>query len=186
MTDAMIRISARNANTKEELAEVLSGRVHALASAHSLVRRDFSSLGTLPNASELGALVRAICLPHDDGEAGTPRISIQGPSVPCGEHACNGIALVFHELATNAAKYGALKVENGRVDVSWLQEDDMIVVRWIERGGPHIGSEPAVRGFGSTLVQTTVARQFGGSLDYEWQPMGLTATIRLPLQRLSL
>ena len=65
----------------------------------------------------------------------------------------NGIALIFHELTTNAAKYGALNYDEGRVNVNWRQEDGNLVLRWVERGGPPLEAPPAASGFGSTLVQ---------------------------------
>ena len=81
----------------------------------------------------------------------------------------NGIALIFHELTTNAAKYGALRCDEGRVDVNWRREDGTPVLRWVERGGPPLDAPPAAKGFGATLVQNTVVRQFSGVLESEWR-----------------
>jgi two-component sensor histidine kinase len=187
MTDGMIRMSARGATTKSELAEVLSGRLHALASAHALVRRDLRDIGPLPRASQLDALLRAIVKPHEDcSDTARSRFSMRGPAIGCGDHATNGMALVFHELATNAAKYGALSVDEGHVDVSWQQREGKLVLRWVERGGPPIESPPRNSGFGNKLTQTTVVGQFGGTLEYDWQPAGLAVTISLPVERLSI
>src|SRR5277367_3901323 len=124
MTDGMIRISARGAATKEDLVQTLSGRLHALARAHALVRRGFSEAGSAQYDSDLVELIGTIVRPHEElaGDA-THRFSINGPSIRCGEHAMNGIALIFHELTTNAAKYGALNYDEGRVNVNWRQED---------------------------------------------------------------
>jgi len=186
MTDGMIRISARGAATKDDLVQTLSGRLHALARAHALVRRGFSEAGSAQYDSDLVELIGTIVRPHEElaGDA-THRFSINGPSIRCGEHAMNGIALIFHELTTNAAKYGALNYDEGRVNVNWRQEDGNLVLRWVERGGPPLDAPPAASGFGSTLVQNTVVRQFGGVLDWEWQPPGLTVTITLPVESLS-
>ncbi len=186
MTDGMIRISARAAATKDELAQALSGRLHALARAHGLVRRSFSDIGSPPHGSELAELIRTIVRPHEgsaDDAAG--RFSIEGPAIRCGDHAMNGIALIFHELTTNAAKYGALSLDEGRVDVSWRQEEGQLAMRWVERRGPPVEAPPATKGFGGTLVQNTVVRQFKGTLDYEWRREGLTVTISLPIESLS-
>jgi two-component sensor histidine kinase len=185
MTDGMIRISARGATTKDEMAHALSGRLHALASAHALVHRNFGEVGGITRASELGELIRKIVRPHEGAAADTtPRFSFDGPAMDCGDHAMNGIALVFHELATNAAKYGALKGEEGHVDIGWQQEGGTLVLRWIERGDPLIGEPPAHSGFGSTLAQTTIKRQFGGTLDFDWQSNGLAVTITVPAESL--
>jgi two-component sensor histidine kinase len=186
MIDAMIRVSEKGTATKDEMAKVLSGRLHALARAHALVRRSFSeAIGISPNASDLGALIRAIVLPHEFFATDTrSRFSINGPLVLCGEHVANGIALVVHELTTNAAKYGALAVDEGRVDVSWREESDNLILRWVEQDGPPIEAPPTTSGFGSTLAQSTIVRQFGGTLDCDWQRAGLAVTITVPVERI--
>jgi len=186
MTDGLIRMTARNTSTKEEMAAALSGRLHALAEAHALVRPSFGSLGAIPDGSDLAALIRAIVEPHGAyGGAAGSRITIEGPLAPCRRHAINGIALTFHELATNAAKYGALTSDAGRVDIGWRYEGDDLLVRWSERGGPEIEGPPQLRGFGSTLVENTIVRQFGGALDYQWDSEGLTVNLTIPAACLS-
>ncbi|HWG06637.1 MAG TPA: HWE histidine kinase domain-containing protein [Beijerinckiaceae bacterium] len=185
VTDALIRMSARGATDKDEMAKVLSGRLHALASAHSLVRRSYDDIGGGPRASDLRALVKTILKPHAASSDAESRFSIEGPSIQCGDHAINGIALVFHELATNAAKYGALTLVEGHVDISWKQQDDKLLIGWVERNGPPIEVTPTVNGFGSTLARTTVVGQFRGTLDYDWQREGLTVTIALPIDALA-
>jgi two-component sensor histidine kinase len=186
ITDGMIRISARNASTKEEMAQALSGRLHALASAHTLVSRKLHEVGHAPRTGDIGSLIQAVVAPHEHpGEGIAARISLEGPFVLCGDHAMNGVALVFHELATNAAKYGALSIDGGRVDVRWRQADDALVVDWAERGGPAVTGKPSLGGFGSSLVKSTVVAQFGGALDYDWKPDGLAVSMRLPMSKLS-
>jgi two-component sensor histidine kinase len=185
MTDGLIRLSARDSKTKDELVEILSGRLHALASAHGLVRRNFSDVGRAPHASDIGALILAIVRPHEGATGDGARVTVEGPPVQCGDHAMNGIALVIHELTTNAAKYGALTAEQGQVDVSWRLQEEKLILRWAERGGPRIEAPPSTSGFGSNLVQRTIVRQFGGTLDYEWQHDGLVVTIAVPVATLS-
>lgn len=186
VADGMIRLSARSTETKEEMAEVLSGRLQALASAHALVRRSFSDVGRTPRASDLRALIEAVVQPHEGAQGrAAPRFAIEGPPIPCGDHSINGIALVFHELATNAAKYGALKRDGGRVEVSWQCENGTLRLRWAERGGPPIAGAPAAKGFGSRLAEKAIVQQFAGTLDYEWLPSGLVVTITMPLASLS-
>jgi two-component sensor histidine kinase len=104
--------------------------------------------------------------------------------VQCGDRAINGIALTFHELATNAAKCGALSAPNGSVSVNWEKDGQDLIVKWVERGGPAVSS-PQVTGFGGSLVRNTVVRQFGGSLEYEWQTSGLVVTVNLSIERIS-
>lgn len=185
VTEGMIRISAKSADSPEALAHSLSGRVHALASAHSLVRRKVSEIGSAPRSVDLEALIHAIVEAHEIGDEGGSAFSVEGHKLNCGDHATNGIALIIHELATNASKYGALKEKDGRVAISWREEDGMLVLKWQERGGPPISEAPTAIGFGSTLVQRTVTGQFRGSLERDWRSEGLLATMRLRLDQLS-
>jgi two-component sensor histidine kinase len=186
MIDALIRISGKGVTSADEMTKLLSGRLQALSSAHALVRRSFSPVGQLPHSSDLKALIRAIVAPHERPDAdGASRFSVSGPTIECGEHATNGIALIFHELTTNAAKYGALTADKGAVDVSWWRQDDMLVMHWLECGGPQIEAAPAKSGFGSALAQATIVRQFGGTLDCDWRRSGLAVTVTLPIERLA-
>jgi two-component sensor histidine kinase len=186
ITDGLIRASARGASDKEEFAEILSGRIHALASAHALVSRNLRDVGHAPRTGDIGTLLQAVVLPHQHGRAGAaPSVRLDGPEAPCGDHALNSVALVFHELATNAAKYGALSREDGVVDVTWRVDGQDLVLTWTERGGPAISAAPSHDGFGGKLVKSTVSSQLGGDLSYDWNASGLTVSMRLPLQRLA-
>lgn len=186
VAEGMVRLSARSEETKEQMAKTLIGRFHALANAHGLVRRSFH---TAPDASrllDLAVLIEMIVRPHDRVAPGAPsRFAICGPAIPCGEHALNGVALIFHELATNAAKYGALHSDGGQVDVRWAQEGEDLVFRWSEQGGPAITAPPQTTGFGGKLLNDTVTRQFGGSFEHAWEPGGLKAMVRLPMKSLT-
>jgi two-component sensor histidine kinase len=114
MTDGMIRFTEKSATTPKEMSALLSGRLHALADANALVRREFNEVGSSAPASDLRELIEKIAEPHENfASEGEQRFSIEGPTVRCGERASNAIALIFHELATNAAKYGSLKLEQG-------------------------------------------------------------------------
>ncbi len=118
--DSMIRMSARNAELKEELAKTLSGRLHALASANALVRRSFSN-GAAEEGVNFAELIERVLRPHDQAQS-----TVTGPGLPLGEQATNNLALVFHELSTNAAKYGSLSSATGLVTVHWTADDQMI------------------------------------------------------------
>lgn len=182
--DGMVRISSRSTDNKDDLVAMLSGRLGALAAAHSLVRRSFNDVSE--EASDLSELLAIIVEPHEARRAdGQKRFSLNGPTVLCGEQAVNGLALVFHELATNAAKYGVLGFESGGVDVSWRVEGEDLHIRWFEHGGPAIQSSPHSKGFGSVLVDTTVLRQFDGTLAYDWRRDGVTVDIVVPLATLT-
>jgi two-component sensor histidine kinase len=170
--DSMVRMTARSSNTKEELADRLSGRLHALASANALVRRSLAN-GDATEGADLGELIRRVMRPYDHAAA-----IVEGPLVSLGEQSTNSLALAFHELATNAAKYGALNSAFGSVSVRWSVDDGTLDLTWSETGGPptHGAAEP---GFGLTLVATTI-RRIDGEIEYDWRPQGLVARIRLP------
>lgn len=182
--DGIIRISARSTNSKDDLVALLSGRLHALAAAHSLVKPSFSDVQGA--ASNLADLISIVIEPHKPAAIfGRSRFSLEGPAILCGEQSVNGLALVFHELTTNAAKYGALRGDNGRVDIVWKVNGDDLSITWREDGGGEITFPPVSKGFGSTLVDATVTRQFGGILNYDWRKTGLSVNIALPLSRLA-
>lgn len=175
IANGLIRVSARNAATKEQLAESLTGRLQALADAHALVRRSFSETGNGQNISLQDILVRILRPYGSQSEIG-------GPDIRLGEHATNNVALVFHELATNAAKHGALSTDDGAVCVSWTQDDDRIVVDWQETGGP-AANLPDKQGFGSTLVKSTLT-SLGAEITHHWEVDGLRVIIAAPLAKL--
>jgi two-component sensor histidine kinase len=186
VAEGMVRLGARSDETKEEMVKTLIGRFHALANAHGLVRRSFH---TGPDASrllDLAVLMETIVRPHERLAPGAPsRFSISGPAIACGEHALNGVALVFHEFATNAAKYGALQSDGGQIDVRWAVEGEELVFHWSEQGGPAIAAAPQTMGFGGKLLNDTITRQFGGSFAHAWEPQGLKAVVRLPMKSLA-
>jgi two-component sensor histidine kinase len=178
--DGLVRLSARGATSVEEMRQTLSGRFHALASAHGLVRRTFADL---PNAriTDLIALLGAILKPYErSGEDASSRFTVAGPDIALGDNSLNGFALIFHELATNAAKYGALKTDEGKIAIDWSQDAQSLTVHWRESGGPKIDHAPDASGFGTKLLRDTIIRQFGGSFENQWDRDGLTTTLRLP------
>ncbi|HEX8642956.1 MAG TPA: HWE histidine kinase domain-containing protein [Allosphingosinicella sp.] len=186
LTEGMIRGSARGAKSPAAMAEVLSGRLHALASAQSLVRRKAGDTGAFPDEKDLGELIQAIVTPHGPGgERSASPFRIEGPAVNCSGHACSGLALIIHELATNASKYGALKNVEGRIAITWETNGPMLHLKWTESGGPAIDSVPTRSGFGSVLAQRTVKSQFGGVLSRDWGREGLSVTMTLSIARLS-
>jgi two-component sensor histidine kinase len=177
LADGMIRQSMKHSLNKEEMAQALSGRLHALASAYSLVLRDDAAAGDHLNLEEL---IRAVVMPHDHGTgAGDSQVELKGPVVTCGEKLASSIALVVNELATNSAKYGALFSESGRLSAWWEMKDDTFRLTWAETGGPEVEA-PTKTGFGGSLIEMTIVRQFGGTVQYDWLPEGLSALIQMP------
>jgi two-component sensor histidine kinase len=183
VAEGLVRISARGSETKAEMAESLIGRFHALAGAHSLIRPGFSADAHSAKVSDLGSVLSTIVRPHER-TGGSPRFAMEGPAVALGEHAVTGIALVFHELATNAAKHGALKAEDGKVAIRWDVKDDALAIAWDESGSS-AAVPPTEGGFGSKLLNDTITRQFAGRLEQDWRASGLKVDFRIPLQRLA-
>ena len=184
MTEGMIRVTARHADTPQAMAEALSGRLRALSDAHALVRRKVVDIGEEEGA-DLRELILAVVKAHQDPDADAPsRFVVEGPPVECGGHAVNGIALLFHELATNAAKYGALSRGSGRVNIAWRRDGERLVVTWQETGGPRVEAPPGRTGFGATLARRTVVGQFAGTFDQDWRPEGLACTLVLDAAKL--
>jgi two-component sensor histidine kinase len=172
VASSIVRLSMRGPGSKEELAEKLTGRLTALAEANALVRHRFDEIPC--ERADFGEVLARILRPHGEGRA-----QLSGPSVSVSERAINDIALVFHELATNAAKYGALSAEQGAVAIEWSVEEDDLRLLWREAGGP-VTKPPSRRGYGSRLVTATIG-SCGGQIDYDWRAEGPVAHLRLPL-----
>ncbi|HKP79471.1 MAG TPA: HWE histidine kinase domain-containing protein, partial [Phenylobacterium sp.] len=154
-------------------------RIAALARAHDL----------LTEAAWEGASLREVIartLAPYVAEGQTDRIALSGPNVRLSPNAAVSLTMAFHELATNAGKYGSLSVVRGRVEVEWKADgpgDSMAVeIDWRESGGPSV-ARPVRRGFGSRLVETSLAREFDGQVELTFAPEGVWCHMRLPLSR---
>jgi two-component sensor histidine kinase len=182
---AMIHVSKRSATSAADMANILSGRLQALAAAHALARPSFG-LGTSEppqSMASLKELIRAILKPYE--VKGGKRFILEGPEIRLGARATTSLALVIHEFATNAAKYGAFVGDEGRVSVSWRQEGESIALQWRESGGPIIAAEPTRQGFGSSLTRDTILRQLEGTFALDWREQGLVTDFTLPLATLA-
>lgn len=184
IVDGMIHLGGKHAKTNHELTQALSGRVRALAAAHGMVRRSFGTASLPIQTAGMGNLIGAILRPYEFDPKHTTRVTMSGPEVSLGEHAANGIALVLHELATNAAKYGALSRDTGTVAIDWSTDATTLTIKWKELGGPIVTGPPLAVGFGSRLVTETVTRALSGSQRYGWHPEGVEVVLTIPLERL--
>jgi two-component sensor histidine kinase len=180
---ALTRISSRSTSTAAEMAKELTGRLGALGRAHDIVR---PLPGDQGKAALLGDVISILLSPYDDMGAFAGRIRVAVPRMGVGETAATAIALVFHELATNSLKYGALSAETGTLDISGTTEDDRISVSWTERGGPPIAQGERSSGYGSKLVERSISAQLGGSITYEWSADGLVAQLEMSSAKLAL
>ncbi|MBX9907583.1 MAG: sensor histidine kinase [Beijerinckiaceae bacterium] len=112
-------------------------------------------------------------------------IAIEGHDVEIDDCGATPLALLFHELATNAVKYGALSSLAGRVTISIQRAESGVLVVWRETGGPIIAEPPAKTGFGTRLAEISVVQQLGGRLHKAWDRDGLVVTISLDQERLA-
>jgi two-component sensor histidine kinase len=111
------------------------------------------------------------------------RVKISGPSIALAPGIAVSLHLALHELATNAAKYGALSVEQGRVNLEWAVTDGMVPalrIEWGESGGPTV-VPPQRRGFGSRLIERGLAHEVDGEVDLDFSPGGVSCRVVVPL-----
>jgi PAS domain S-box-containing protein len=180
LASAIVSISGRAAGSAQELLETIQARLSSLARAHELTMPDGveGALGDAPSIS-LHALILAILEPYGAHE----RIVLAGADPAIGGRPMTHIALLLHELATNAAKYGSLSVAGGHLDLDVRDEDERILLVWRETGGPK-PSPGLSPGFGSRL-EKGLAGALNATIERDWQPSGLVATIAIPKKMLA-
>ncbi|UPJ39978.1 PAS domain-containing protein [Bradyrhizobium sp. 40] len=178
---ALTQISSRSAASKEDMAQELTSRLIALGRAQDLVRPvpGHNRGGTL-----LGDLISVLLAPYDE-EGASVRIRVSVPKMNVGEASSTALALVMHELATNSAKYGALSLSSGTLDVSCNAHEDEVLVKWTERGGPPVVAPTKLEGFGSQLVHRSMAAQLGGAISFDWSEEGVVIILRMSKDRLA-
>ena len=178
----LTQITSRTTTSTEEMARELIQRLTALGRAHDLVRPLPEGQGS---AALLGDLLSVLLAPYDDLGAFSGRIRVAVERMGVGEAAATGLAMVVHELATNSLKYGALSSDAGTLDIATRMEGDVFSLVWTERGGPPVEAPPEAEGFGSKLVQRSVAQQLGGTIHHDWAEGGLIVTVQLDRTKLS-
>src|SRR5215208_410366 len=164
--------SLRRSKSPADFVSSFSGRVQSLARAHDLLTQ------TKLQGAEIKDLVHEqVVVGSDDS-----RISVSGPSLMLDAQAAVHLALVLHELATNARKYGALSNPNGRLSVKWELRTNggrKLILDWKESGGPTV-TAPKERGFGSTLIEKTL-QSHGGQVSISYAADGVSSQISMPL-----
>jgi len=176
---SIISLSARAYPSLKPYTETLLQRVFALAKAHEFVRAQSTS----GSQRSLQGLIEALLEPFREGEH--KRVVFLGQDVGFDDAAATPLALLFHELATNAAKYGALSQPDGRIEVVTEALRSGYHVCWKERGGLARSGKPAHLGFGSKLIALSVEGQLEGSIEHVWESDGLRAEIVLPQEALA-
>ena len=175
-------MTARTATSTAEMARTLTGRLTALARAHDLIRPAITQDVRYAASADLYDLVKAVLSPHLSSEEN--QIRIDGTRIEIGPTAGTAFALIMHELATNAVKYGALSVPEGRVEIAWKMIENQLTFSWAETGGPLITDMPERVGFGSQLSRVSARGQLGGDIAFDWQPAGLQIRLTASLDRL--
>lgn len=183
IANGMVSMTARTAKDPKEMANALRGRLSALSRAHELIQPVVPSEGHLGAEVGLEQLVEAVLAPYRQDDSA--RITVEGPNIRVGANTTTSLALVLHELATNAAKYGCLSRPEGRLDIHWTTSDGRVDFDWAETGGPPIKAPPSFQGFGSQLSQRSITGQLGGTLDRDWRFEGLRVHMCLPMSRLA-
>jgi two-component sensor histidine kinase len=168
---ATVRLS--HSDTSEDLKRLIEGRINALAKVHTLL------VETRWTGAQLHSLVMQELLPYCDGRE--ERVRIIGPTVMLEPNSAQAIAILLHELATNAAKYGSLSAADGGVEITWSRTaSGRLSLRWSESGGPAI-APPTHRGFGTRIIENIIGGQTEGKVRFDWRAPGLTCEIALLL-----
>lgn len=183
VVSGLIGLSSRHDPSVRTFAKGLQDRIAALGRAHEFARPHSEASQPALGGSTLKGLLQEIFRPYPAYDE--ERIAIIGDDVPIDDRGATPIALVFHELATNAAKYGALLSAQGRVNVEIVRTDSAVRIVWREAGGPTIRGEPERTGFGTRLAELSVAQQLGGVIRREWEASGLRVTIEVLVSRLN-
>lgn len=166
---AIAHQTARNSSDIDSFQKAFIGRIESLAQGHDLlVASDWKDV-------DLAALVGQVV----GGEAVSGRASFSGEPVQLSASRVIGLALILHELYTNAVKYGALSVPGGRIDLDWRIEGCDVIVCWQESGLNGV-RKPSNDGFGQQMIALTAKADLQGSVSVDWRSEGLLATIRFP------
>jgi two-component sensor histidine kinase len=163
-------VNLSQADAVADIKTAISGRIQAIANVHSLF------VATRWIGAELSTIAGRELAPYSTG--GEKRVRIDGPQVLLEPDIAQAVAVTLHELATNAAKYGALSTANGHLDLKWSHEaNGRLNLRWIETGGPTV-EPPARSGFGGRIIQQMIA-QLKGESCFDWRTEGLVCEITL-------
>lgn len=175
--NSLISLSARSAGSVDELLAILHDRLGGLSRTHTMVSVD---PGT--GAAPIRDIFHAVLDPWLESGA---QISLDGPRMLLNPAAAQALAMAMHEMATNAAKHGALSVPGGSVTVEWKREtgedEAMLCLQWREQGGPEVEAPEGPHGFGTTLMSRLIEGQLRGGQNMDWAKDGLRAQFRLPL-----
>lgn len=186
LASSIVSLSAKTVTTPSELAATVSQRLGALAQAHSLtVPQSSEASDRIEQTTTLHSLLRIILSPYDRGsDAKSAHVIVSGPDATISGGSLTSFALLLHEFATNAAKYGALSTDEGRVEIVCDEVGEAFVLTWTEQDGPPVTQAADGGGFGTLLGRATVRSQLGGDIDRDWRPEGLVIRLSVARERL--
>jgi PAS domain S-box-containing protein len=169
----------QGSRSMDEFIQTLDGRIQSMATAHSLLSQ------SRWNGAGLHDLVRHQLAPY----ATEANMTVTGADVMLSAAATQAVAMVLHELVTNAAKYGALSSPEGRISVQWDPPSDgatpTLTIVWRETGGPPVAAAASQEGYGTSLIRDLIPHELGGTVDLILAPEGVRCTIVIPLDRAS-
>ena len=172
---SILSLTRRRTRDLDEFADSLEGRIRALSATHDLLT--VTDWGTTPIRSVIEAELQHFRLAIDDA------ILLEGPPLELAPNDALSFGLAVHELATNAAKYGALSVAEGRVTIRWkMVGEHLAEVEWRESGGPPVAGERR-RGFGTELIEKIVAHELRQPVALDFRPGGVVCVMRVPIRR---
>ena len=187
LAGGVVSLSARSATTAKELASAVRDRLMALAQAHALTLSVTSEGGRrIEQSTTLHVLIRTMLSPYEGRSDGHgARFTISGPDIGLAGGLVTSFALLLHEFATNATKYGALSTPTGHIEISCSEGDGQFALTWQEHGGPRVDSHSDSEGFGTVLARATVKDQLRGEISRDWKPEGLTIRLSVARDRIS-
>ena len=174
---SIVSLTRRRASDLDDFADGLSARLRALSATHDLLSQsDWTE-------ASIGDIVRSEVAPYmAEGER---HIEMSGPEINLSPSDALSLGLAIHELATNAAKYGALSTADGRVAISWkLNTPQLAEVHWCEEGGPLVAA-PSKRGFGRDLIEKIVSHELQSEVDLRFRPEGVACRLHVPVRRIA-
>ncbi len=173
---SLAAMTIKHSASSKTFYDTFLARLMALSATHSLLTR-----GSWQEAP-LHDLIAIELEPYAGREQA--RVSLMGPATDLSPRQTISLGMVIHELATNAAKYGALALSAGRISISWCFEDKLgkpsLRIDWDERGGPPVEA-PLQRGFGSRLIEQSITHELGGSFEPRYEREGFQCTIIVPM-----
>ena len=179
----LIGLSARDHPGAADYARELRQRIAALGWAHEFVRPHSEYSAPMVGDTGLQPMLNDLLAAYPAMAQG--RLTIMGDNPRIDDRSATPIALTFHELATNSAKYGALASPTGSVAIEATEIGDALSIEWREAGGPPVLQAPARHGFGTRLVDLSIEQQLDGKIERAWNSSGLIVAITIPIRNLT-